>query len=89
MPGRALHFFIVQWMDEAQLSASGAGEDPGGLALAELGAPRAHLAATLGLHKIATVGSRGQSLFGHCATAARRSSPRMVDDQGITARRIG
>ena len=34
---RSLNYFIVQWMDEAQLIASGAGRDPGGPTLAELG----------------------------------------------------
>ena len=33
-----LHFFIVQWMDEAQLISSDAGQDPGGPTLAEFGA---------------------------------------------------
>jgi len=34
---RSLNYFIVQWMDEAQLIASGAGRNPGGPTLAELG----------------------------------------------------
>jgi hypothetical protein len=34
---KALHYYIVQWMDEAQLIASGSGEDPGGPTLDELG----------------------------------------------------
>ncbi|MGD0391438.1 MAG: hypothetical protein ABSC41_02220 [Acidimicrobiales bacterium] len=35
---KALDFFVVQWMDEAQLMATGAGQDPGGPTLRELGA---------------------------------------------------
>ena len=35
---KTLHFFIVQWMDAAQLIASGSGQDPSGPTLAELGA---------------------------------------------------
>ena len=47
---KALHFFIVQWMDEAQLIASGAGEDPGGPTLVELeGAMRATSSAAVPL----------------------------------------
>jgi hypothetical protein len=34
----ALHFFIVQWMDEAQLVSSDQGQDPDGPTMAELGA---------------------------------------------------
>jgi Putative Ig domain len=34
----SLHFFIVQWMDEAQLISSDQGQDPDGPTMAELGA---------------------------------------------------
>jgi hypothetical protein len=35
---RALHYYIVQWMDESQLIASDSGHDPVGPTIQELGA---------------------------------------------------